>query len=382
MPAFSEELFSLEKDKDRRDGKYAEVRCDLRRFGNIDAFNNKSREFVHHGFGEFGFEGMADVAAGGAEIEHDRVVVMQGMVDRIECLHEGIIMKFFRAYVEVTNICGLACSFCPPKSQPNTTMPLPFFREVLKQLRGRTEEIALHVMGDPMVLSNLDAYLDEAHTQGFRVMITTSGFYLDPDRRSMLLHPSIRQINVSLNSFNKNSAGRSFEEYLEPILALCDDKADKRSDMFINLRLWNLEGTERDEAFNARLFTRLEGHFDLESGHIVRHASGERQSIRMASKVLLHFDRYFEWPALSNPDAGDGYCHGLRSQIAVLSDGRVVPCCLDGEGVIDLGNLHETNLDRILSSKRALAIASGFEDGKAVEELCRKCTYKKRFDKE
>lgn len=291
-------------------------------------------------------------------------------------------MKFFRAYVEITNICGLSCSFCPPRKQPNTTMPLPFFRQVVDQLRDYTDEIALHVMGDPMVLSNLDAYLDEAHAQGLRVMITTSGFYLSPERRFMLLHPSIRQVNVSLNSFDKNGAGRSFEEYLEPILALCDEKVDRKTDAFINLRLWNLAGAEGDEAFNDRLFARLEEHFRLETGYIRSHASGERQGIRVAPKVLIHVDRYFEWPNLRNPDAGDGYCHGLRSQIGVLADGRVVPCCLDGEGVIDLGNLHETNLDRILSSKRAEAIVAGFEGGKAVEELCRKCTYKKRFDKE
>ena len=125
-------------------------------------------------------------------------------------------MKFVRAYVEVTNVCGLACTFCPPKSQPTVTMSLPFFEEVLHQLRPYTEEIAMHVMGDPMVLSNLDEYLDIAHRRGMKVMITTSGFYLDPSRRAQLFLPAVRQVNLSLNSFNKNSVSRSFEEYLAP----------------------------------------------------------------------------------------------------------------------------------------------------------------------
>lgn len=261
-------------------------------------------------------------------------------------------------------------------------MQRPFFRRVLQQLKPYTGEIALHVMGDPMVVSNLKEYLDEAHAQGFSVMITTSGFYLTPDRREALFHPSVRQVNVSLNSFDKNSSSRSLDEYLNPIIELCDEKVSRKGDSFINLRLWNLDDAHSASEFNDKLFLRLEKHFELPEGFIVSESTGERQSIRLAPKVLLHFDRYFEWPSLHNPVSGDGYCHGLIGQIGVLADGRVVPCCLDGEGIIDLGNLHETNLDKILTSERAVAIREGFMHGCAVEELCQRCSYKQRFKKE
>lgn len=289
-------------------------------------------------------------------------------------------MKFFRAYVEVTNVCGLACSFCPPKLTPAKTMELSFFASVLEQLKPYTDEIALHVMGDPMVLSNLREYLDVGHVLGFKVMITTSGFYLDEVRRQSLFHPAIRQVNISLNSFNKNSVSRSFESYLEPILALCDEKLEQNGNFFINLRLWNLDDTHSEEFFNTKLFLLLEERFRIDP--IQKQISGDRQSIRLASKILLHFDRYFEWPAMENPVYGDGYCHGLSSQIAVLADGRVVPCCLDGEGIMELGNLNVTNLDRILSSKRSCDIRNGFKNGKAIEELCQRCSYKERFAEE
>lgn len=288
-------------------------------------------------------------------------------------------MKYHRAYVEITNICGLACSFCPPKEQPTLTMSLNFFDLVLTQLREYTDEIALHVMGDSMVLANLTEYLDCAHKHGFKVMITTSGFYLDEMRRSTLFHSCVRQVNISLNSFNKNSVARSFETYMEPILKLCDEKLSRQSDMFMNLRLWNLDEQQSESDFNGQLFTVLEKHFNIEP--IINSISGDRQSLRLASKILLHFDRYFQWPALNNEVFGDGYCHGLSKQIAILADGRVVPCCLDGEGIIELGNLHATNLGKILTSERSIAIVEGFKKGIAVEELCQKCSYKKRFEK-
>ncbi len=289
-------------------------------------------------------------------------------------------MNFFRAYIEITNLCGLACSFCPPKEQQTQTMSLAFFKKILEQLKPYTNEVALHVMGDPMILSNLRDYLDCAHALGFKVMITTSGFYLDAARRLFLFHPSIRQVNISLNSFNKNSVSRTFEAYLEPILKLCEEKLVQEGDFFINLRLWNLDNVHSESDFNEKLFGVLEEHFGIDS--ISELVSGERQSVRLASKVLLHFDRYFEWPSLQNTFYGDGYCHGLSKQIAILSDGRVVPCCLDSGGIMELGNLHATNLGKILTSKRSLDILGGFEKNYAVEELCQKCSYKDRFNKE
>lgn len=291
-------------------------------------------------------------------------------------------MKFSRAYVEITNICGLSCSFCPPKPKPTQTMELPFFKTVLNELKPYTDEIALHVMGDPMVLSNVRDYLDSAYVLGFKVMITTSGFYLDPLRREALFHPALRQLNISLNSFNKNSVSRTFEAYIESILALCDEKLSREVEFFINLRLWNLDDIYSESRFNERLFALLENHFSLEHGMIALQINGERQSIRLASKILLHFDRYFEWPNLDNDTLTDGYCQGLGKQIAILSDGRVVPCCLDSDGIIELGNLRETNLGKILSSERAVSIRDGFSRGKCVEELCQKCRYKERFNKE
>ena len=73
------------------------------------------------------------------------------------------------------------------------------------------------------------------------------------------------------------------------------------------------------------------------------------------------------------------FCHGLRRQLAVLCDGTVVPCCLDGEGELALGNLFRQELEDILRGERAAAIHAGFDARRPVEELCRRCGYAERF---
>ena len=76
------------------------------------------------------------------------------------------------------------------------------------------------------------------------------------------------------------------------------------------------------------------------------------------------------------------FCHGLRQQIAVLCDGTVVPCCLDSEGQLALGNLFSQPLEEILASPRARAIVDGFSRRTPSEALCRRCGYARRFTKQ
>lgn len=287
-------------------------------------------------------------------------------------------MYFHRVHIEVTNICGLACSFCPPKLHPSKTMEAVFFEKVISQLRPYTKELAFHVMGDPLTLSNLGDYLDLTHQNGFEVSLTTSGYYLKRSSLETLFHPGVRQINISLNSYNKNSLNLTFEDYLESVLELCAAKIASYPKPFINLRLWNFDEECSEAEFNTLLFERLSNFFEIALDAQTLYTERPK-SLRLASKVLLHFDSYFEWPSLSSAHESQGSCYGLRSHIGILSDGTVVPCCLDGEGVMELGNLHDSTLEEVLEGKRAKDIREGFMQGKAVEELCKKCSYKERF---
>jgi radical SAM protein with 4Fe4S-binding SPASM domain len=135
--------------------------------------------------------------------------------------------------------------------------------------------------------------------------------------------------------------------------------------------------SERD--FNETLFSKLSNEFDVRLDLDTIY-NEKPKSIRLDSKILVHFDNYFEWPSLNNQNYGDGTCQGLQSHIAILASGKVVPCCLDCDGIIELGDLHEETLEKILSNKRTVNMLEGFKEGRAIEELCQKCSYKERFN--
>ena len=288
-------------------------------------------------------------------------------------------MKFYRIYIELTNICGLRCSFCPSKKLPSKTMSLEFFERVIKESKRFTNEIACHVVGDPLTLSNLNDYLDILHKYKMRAILTTSGYFMKKHSYNTLFHPSVKQINISLNAFNKNDTAISFEQYIKPILDLCHEKVKLKKESFINLRIWNLDENMSEEYFNRKLFHLLNREFEVDL-ILEKLNPKESKSIRLDYKVLLHFDNYFEWPSLKNISYGHGVCQGLDSHIAILADGKVVPCCLDNDAIIELGDLNNQSLKEIVYGKRATNMKDGFNIGHCSEELCLKCSYKERFN--
>ncbi|MEA3353085.1 MAG: SPASM domain-containing protein [Campylobacterota bacterium] len=286
-----------------------------------------------------------------------------------------MLYKFHKVYIELTNICGLTCSFCPTKDIKPQTISLELFEKIINQIKPYTNNIALHVFGDPLTLSNLEDYLDIASKHNIKVDITTTGYYLNNFNPELFLHKAIKQINFSLNSYNKNEMGMSLEQYIKPMLTICDLKLENKIKNFINFRLWNLNETNSEESFNKEIFKILSKHFKIDLTNL-----NYKESKRVENQILINFDNYFEWPTLKDTQISHGYCHGLSSQLAILSSGKVVPCCLDSFAVIDLGNIKDKTLKEILFSKKALEIKEGFKKNIAVEELCQKCTYKNRFN--
>ena len=103
---------------------------------------------------------------------------------------------------------------------------------------------------------------------------------------------------------------------------------------------------------------------------------------KMDESDNLYLDKQeeFVWPSLDNDYYNEiGTCYALKDQLAILVDGTVVPCCLDSDGVINLGNIYKENLEDIINSNRYQTMKIGFCNRKVTEELCKKCSFKDRL---
>ncbi|MWC27747.1 radical SAM/SPASM domain-containing protein [Paenibacillus sp. MMS18-CY102] len=289
-------------------------------------------------------------------------------------------MKTFKkVYIEITSVCNLACTFCPQTERAKGFIKLDTFNHVLDQIKPHTNHIYLHVKGEPLLHPRIDELLDAAHDKGFKVNITSNGTLIAKNKPKLLGKPALRQMNFSLHSFDGHIGSEDRDGYLSEILSFVREASEHN--VIFSFRLWNLTQdnmTNLERSRNRETLSILEREFNLDYRIEERVEPGS--GIRIAKNVYINQDYEFQWPSLDAPeDDGKGFCHALRSQAAVLVDGTVVPCCLDGEGVINLGNVHETSFSEIVDGERANNLYYGFSRREAVEELCRKCGYRQRF---
>lgn len=279
-----------------------------------------------------------------------------------------------KAYLEITNVCNLSCAFCPGTRREKGFLTPEGFGLLTGKLRPHTEYLYLHLMGEPLLHPQLGEILARAEALGFRVMVTTNGTLLEERGGLLLDSPAVERVSVSLQSF-EGSGGERPEAYAASCAAFAQaaTSAGKRC----ALRLWNLDGadTRGANALNDAILAQLERTFP-------KPWREGWQGTTLAPNVFLEWGERFDWPDLSASDgAPPSFCHGLRDQVGVLWGGTVVPCCLDHEGDVPLGNLYTQELDHILNSPRARAIYDGFSQGRAAEELCRRCGFARRFSR-
>ena len=275
--------------------------------------------------------------------------------------------RFQKVYLEISNICNLSCAFCPGTKRAPKVMTQAELAILLSKLRPWTDYLYFHLMGEPLCHPQLETFLQAAKDHGFKVILTTNGTLLEKQKHMLLSSPALHKVNISLHAFEANDLSIPFETYLQQCFSFGKAVENKKLVVF---RLWNQGGAEEK---NAEILREMERHFP-------RPWVQERKGTRIGNRIYLEYGDKFDWPDLNAEDHGNQvFCYGLRDQIGVLCDGTVVPCCLDHDGDLSLGNLLEQDLETILNSARAKAIYEGFQNRCAPEELCRKCGYARRF---
>ena len=273
---------------------------------------------------------------------------------------------YSKAYLEITNVCNLSCSFCKGTDRDKCFMSEENFAIAAKKLRQVTSYIYFHILGEPTLHPNLSRLLDICKELDFKVIITTNGTLLHKVGDILLDSPALHKVNISLHALEANEK-LSFDEYLDG----CADFARKMSEKgkICVLRLWNgdSDGKYGSGKLNDGIMSRLENSFDRSLW------KQNTKGFRLSDKLFLEFAERFEWR--ENDDDDSVRCYGLRDQIGVLVDGRIVPCCIDCDGAITLGNIFTDDIIEVINSPLAKKIAEGFRNGKAVHPYCKKCGF-------
>lgn len=274
--------------------------------------------------------------------------------------------RFNKIYIEITNYCNLKCSFCSRDIIKKKEMTIGEFRIVINKIKDYTNRVYLHVKGEPLLHSNLDDILDICENNNIDVCITTNGTLLDK-KIDILSKHSIKQINVSLHSEN------SYPNYFENVFNTCDKLKNKTTIVY---RIWTLPSMKLDKK-STNIVEKIIEHYKLDR-NIINKLMHDK-NIKIDDNIYVDKDYEFTWPKVNSQKNEIGTCLGTKTHIGILSNGTVVPCCLDSNGIINLGNIFEKDLNDILKSELFTMINNGFKNKKIVCNLCKSCTYRNRF---
>ena len=277
--------------------------------------------------------------------------------------------KFKKIYIEITNICNLNCSFCSANTRKLAYISVDNFSKIINEVKNYTDYIYLHVKGEPLLHPQLEELLKKAEENNLKVNITTNGTLLKEKAEILRKANNINKINISLHS--ENNKINYFTEIFETV-------KNKLSNKTIVYRIWTINNNKLDEK-SKNIVEKTKEYYKL-STDIVDKIKKE-QNIKIASNIYLDKANKFEWPTMDNETERNGYCYALKTQIAILVDGTVIPCCLDSSGKNSLGNIYKDSFKNIIEGEKFLKLKKSFEDRKPISELCRKCTFKDKFNK-
>ncbi len=287
--------------------------------------------------------------------------------------------RFKKIYVEITNSCNLKCSFCPEGKRKKEFISVDKFENIINQIKSYTNLIALHVKGEPLLHPNLKELLKICEENNILVNITTNATLLEKNLEIIINNKAVRQLNLSLHSItkNENTDTYNFETYISNVLKISKEILEK-TNIIISYRLWNLENIQ-DNSENIHILNQLESAFSVEN---LKEKARENDFVKLDENAFLNQDLEFIWPSLENEIFSEtGTCWGLRNQVAILVNGDVVPCCLDGEGIIKLGNVFEESFENIINSEASKEFVKALEENRIIHDLCKRCGFREKFNK-
>ncbi len=292
---------------------------------------------------------------------------------------KSISAPFAKIYIEISNICNLQCHFCPTVDRPNAVMSVAQLAEIVPKIRGKAQRYCFHVMGEPLNHPEFDKMVSLAESEQLPLEITTNGTLLNSKNQKSLLNPTIQQVNFSIQSFIDNYPKADPATYFKKIFEFCKKAERERPNLYINLRLWNINSDNQQLLMTQSFIKLIEEYFVISINPNVDPAF--RKSKKIRGRIYLHFDTRFDWPHSKNANPRTrGTCHGGQKQMAILTEGTVVPCCFDKEADISLGSIFLESFDDILKKDRYRQLVNGFQKNVLIEDLCQKCSFSRRFD--
>ncbi len=218
--------------------------------------------------------------------------------------------------IEPTNTCNLRCSFCfvtEGMTRDEGFMDLDLFKKIIDDT-PTLEHLCMHNWGEPLLHKDIFKMFDYAHQAGVNyIVMNTNGTLLNEKMISQIIESPLNIIRFSIDGSPetfKKIRGVELDKIEANILRLKEVKEDQRPELSMGVVFTVEEETQQD------------------TDEYIKHWETIVDHVRTQPK-LIQSPRKEPCPEPFGKDYG---------KLVVLWDGTVIPCCVDYNASLKLGN--------------------------------------------
>ena len=318
--------------------------------------------------------------------------------------------------IETASACNMACSFCPYplKDDKTTKLPLQDIKNIIDQVNPNDKKlrhIAFSLFNEPLLDDRVFEVAEYAKKSGFKISITTNGVLLNKEKNVegiLKLKPSI-VISLQVLDVNVHKSARGLnlelDRYVKPIIDFCIKAKNKDFNVQVDIGcnynsklsfyLKKILGTSagdpsvpRDVATTiSRLREILKMFHDISDNEYKKNS----KALLDIKEIKKIFDKEYSvqdgWYLYKNvkikmrcfwygrkqsqykPIGNNFSCN--TTNLGILADGHIVPCCLAYNQDLSLGKVSDSSLKSILDNNKFLYNLRKKGGEKHIN--CRKC---------
>ena len=236
-------------------------------------------------------------------------------------------------WIDITRICNLRCIMCPQSrglQRRRANMPMAMFRGIIDDICENRPLVKLYMSGEPLLHGDLFDMIDHAAARGCRTMVHTNATLL-----TKALSEKIMASSLDFLTFSFDGCTPEVYEKLRPPARFERVRSNIR--LYLDLRARNGGGGPRTTVEIIRM---------RETQEHLRHFVDEWRDSGVDD---VHVTDYLTWHGsvedrrVEDESDGEAYkpCAAPFRHGCILSDGTVVPCCLDVNGRMPLGQIPE-----------------------------------------
>lgn len=319
-------------------------------------------------------------------------------------------------FLELTNKCNFHCDFCPSDSQKRNLgfMDLEFAKKSIAEVADKklARRIALHLMGEPTLHPKMVEILQFGASKNIPIDLVTNGSTLVPKVVPRILDNLYGTIEASHMTPTEETyhirgdVGLSWSRYIGNIRLLVSEYVKRlangdrirntidirvmvtkdtasnmdiigSSDMARDILVeWRDFAAETERELGLTPFARG----DLDGVEISLAADQLPMTYRLQQGIVLTLWRAFTF---ANTRVGDDfaledvqetvYCPNPFKQFAILWNGDVSLCCLDYDGQLKVGNIHEESIESVMHGEAAMKVRAAMLGQQPLPSVCRTC---------